>query len=92
LSDWPIMDNENVLFQATSHKRQSWITDHATHVTCKCTNESLEESLGCNGKKGNFNKEDPTIIMKYIFLSSSISNHINDKTKFYKPKFRKLAH
>jgi len=67
LSDWPIMDNENVLFQATSHKRQSWITDHATHVTCKCTNESLEEALDVMEKRGNFNKEDPTI-MKYIFF------------------------
>jgi hypothetical protein len=51
LSDWPIMDNENVLFQATSHKRQSWITDHATHVTCKCTNESLEEALDVMEKR-----------------------------------------
>jgi hypothetical protein len=76
-----VMDKKNVLFQPTSHKRQSWIRDHATHATCKCTNESLEEALDVMKKKGNFNKEDPTI-MKYIFLSSSISNHINDKTKF----------
>jgi hypothetical protein len=54
--------------------------DHATHVTCKSTNESLEEALDVMKKKGNFNKEDQQI-MKYIFLSSSISNHINDKTK-----------